>query len=343
MVFSSHQVNDQFDSNNWQQENQHYLEIATINQNPNFNIPQFSSQPAASEAGSSQARVVNSMVERARIAKVPLPEASLKCPRCDSTNTKFCYFNNYNLTQPRHFCKACRRYWTRGGALRNVPVGGGFRRNKRSKSNGNGRSKSTDNNNNNNNNTSSSLACEPSYLNPSKFLGYGQTHGFASNLPTLPPIQSLGGYNSNNIGLDFGAMMSSNGGILDQWRLSSMQQAPQFPFLINTPSLGQSSNVSYPLPQDNQSVSQANPQESSDYTNHIRSKPLMDMATQTRNVKEEESDQDHRDGNGLNSLSRNFMGDINNEYTPWGGNSNINSTTSWTGFASNNSTSHLTF
>ncbi|KAF2318765.1 hypothetical protein GH714_010542 [Hevea brasiliensis] len=32
-----------------------------------------------------------------------------------------CYFNNYSLTQPRHFCKTCRRYWTRGGALRSVP------------------------------------------------------------------------------------------------------------------------------------------------------------------------------------------------------------------------------
>ncbi|XP_048565524.1 uncharacterized protein LOC125545570 isoform X3 [Triticum urartu] len=61
-----------------------------------------------------------SMVERARLAKVPQPEPGLKCPRCDSTNTKFCYFNNYSLTQPRHFCHACRRYWTRGGALRNV-------------------------------------------------------------------------------------------------------------------------------------------------------------------------------------------------------------------------------
>lgn len=76
-----------------------------------------------------------SMVDQARRAKVPQPEAGLNCPRCDSTNTKFCYFNNYSLTQPRHFCKACRRYWTRGGALRNVPVGGGYRKNKRSKSN----------------------------------------------------------------------------------------------------------------------------------------------------------------------------------------------------------------
>ncbi|KAG6428911.1 hypothetical protein SASPL_106950 [Salvia splendens] len=53
----------------------------------------------------------------------------LKCPRCDSTNTKFCYYNNYNLSQPRHFCKNCRRYWTKGGALRNIPVGGGSRKN----------------------------------------------------------------------------------------------------------------------------------------------------------------------------------------------------------------------
>lgn len=56
----------------------------------------------------------------------------LKCPRCDSKNTKFCYYNNYNKSQPRHFCKACRRHWTKGGTLRNVPVGGG-RKNKRLK------------------------------------------------------------------------------------------------------------------------------------------------------------------------------------------------------------------
>lgn len=64
----------------------------------------------------------------------PQPEQALKCPRCDSTNTKFCYYNNYSLTQPRYFCKSCRRYWTKGGTLRNVPVGGGCRKNKRSSS-----------------------------------------------------------------------------------------------------------------------------------------------------------------------------------------------------------------
>ncbi|KAG6466892.1 dof zinc finger protein 4-like [Zingiber officinale] len=61
------------------------------------------------------------------------PELSplIRCPRCESTNTKFCYYNNYSLSQPRHFCKACKRYWTQGGTLRNVPVGGGCRKNKR--------------------------------------------------------------------------------------------------------------------------------------------------------------------------------------------------------------------
>ncbi|GLT57912.1 hypothetical protein SLA2020_308490 [Shorea laevis] len=59
----------------------------------------------------------------------------LPCPRCESTTTKFCYYNNYNLSQPRYFCKSCRRYWTQGGTLRNVPVGGGTRKtSKRSRS-----------------------------------------------------------------------------------------------------------------------------------------------------------------------------------------------------------------
>ena len=61
-------------------------------------------------------------------------EISPNCPRCGSSNTKFCYYNNYSLTQPRYFCKGCRRYWTKGGSLRNVPVGGGCRKNRRGKS-----------------------------------------------------------------------------------------------------------------------------------------------------------------------------------------------------------------
>ncbi|CAO2837768.1 unnamed protein product [Amaranthus hypochondriacus] len=65
----------------------------------------------------------------------PQKDDAVNCPRCNSTNTKFCYYNNYSLTQPRYFCKTCRRYWTEGGSLRNIPVGGGSRKNKRSSSN----------------------------------------------------------------------------------------------------------------------------------------------------------------------------------------------------------------
>ncbi|XP_030531742.1 dof zinc finger protein DOF3.5-like [Rhodamnia argentea] len=63
----------------------------------------------------------------------PNVEMSPNCPRCGSSNTKFCYYNNYSLTQPRYFCKGCRRYWTKGGSLRNVPIGGGCRKNRRAK------------------------------------------------------------------------------------------------------------------------------------------------------------------------------------------------------------------
>ncbi|XP_022147440.1 dof zinc finger protein DOF3.7-like isoform X2 [Momordica charantia] len=59
------------------------------------------------------------------------PQEQLNCPRCKSNNTKFCYYNNYSLTQPRYFCKSCRRYWTEGGSLRNIPVGGGSRKNRK--------------------------------------------------------------------------------------------------------------------------------------------------------------------------------------------------------------------
>ena len=63
---------------------------------------------------------------------LPLPAAAAagreQCPRCASRDTKFCYFNNYNTAQPRHFCRACRRYWTLGGSLRNIPVGGATRK-----------------------------------------------------------------------------------------------------------------------------------------------------------------------------------------------------------------------
>ncbi|XP_044501576.1 dof zinc finger protein DOF2.5-like isoform X2 [Mangifera indica] len=72
------------------------------------------------------------IVSKPMLERKARPQEQVNCPRCNSTNTKFCYYNNYSLTQPRYFCKTCRRYWTEGGSLRNVPVGGGSRKNKRS-------------------------------------------------------------------------------------------------------------------------------------------------------------------------------------------------------------------
>ncbi|XP_039120325.1 dof zinc finger protein 4-like [Dioscorea cayenensis subsp. rotundata] len=87
-------------------------------------------QDLQSIAGARAGFVFGSGVHRQLRGLPPAPhqQPPLKCPRCGSSNTKFCYYNNYNLSQPRHFCKSCRRYWTRGGVLRNVPVGGGSRK-----------------------------------------------------------------------------------------------------------------------------------------------------------------------------------------------------------------------
>ncbi|KAI3830067.1 hypothetical protein L1987_04200 [Smallanthus sonchifolius] len=139
MVFSS--VPTYLDQHNWhlqlQQSNHQQLVGGAGGENPSFPPPPPPPPPQPADGGGGGVRGEGSirpgsMVDQARMAKIPMPEPGLNCPRCDSTNTKFCYFNNYSLTQPRHFCKTCRRYWTRGGALRNVPVGGGCRKNKRS-------------------------------------------------------------------------------------------------------------------------------------------------------------------------------------------------------------------
>lgn len=37
--------------------------------------------------------------------KLPRPIGTINCPRCNSVDTKFCYYNNYNINQPRYFCK----------------------------------------------------------------------------------------------------------------------------------------------------------------------------------------------------------------------------------------------
>ncbi|KAK1433025.1 hypothetical protein QVD17_09929 [Tagetes erecta] len=108
---------------------------SVLNQDQNLPISASLFEPSPSPSPSSSTTTTTTTTAAATDATtVPnhnTPDnQKLRCPRCDSSNTKFCYYNNYNLTQPRHFCKTCRRYWTKGGALRNVPIGGGCRKNK---------------------------------------------------------------------------------------------------------------------------------------------------------------------------------------------------------------------
>ncbi|CAH8384039.1 unnamed protein product [Eruca vesicaria subsp. sativa] len=152
-------------------------------------LPPFPPNPNPNHAAASSglhARRGGSMAERARQAKAPPPEGALKCPRCNSINTKFCYYNNYNPTQPRHYCKACRRYWTDGGKLRDVPVGGGRRRNSKKNKNGNSKSPSSK--------QPSSTVSAPSF-----------NSGQFPFSPTLQNLTQLGG-----IGLNLAAANGNN-------------------------------------------------------------------------------------------------------------------------------------
>ncbi|MCL7044916.1 hypothetical protein MKW94_019369 [Papaver nudicaule] len=209
-----------------------------------------------------------SMADRARQAKLPQPEQQLKCPRCDSSNTKFCYFNNYSLTQPRHFCKTCRRYWTRGGALRNVPVGGGCRRNKRSKSTSSKSPGNSEQRQSHSSTTSSSIPSSSTNYNTSDHNNLLSHHHMMSTTPQsqprphIPFMSSLHQFTDHygsapGLGLNFSGIQTpstgqhggtighmdfqmgngssggsgnvlSSTGGIEQWRLQQMQQ---FPFL----------------------------------------------------------------------------------------------------------------
>ncbi|OEL18504.1 Dof zinc finger protein DOF3.6 [Dichanthelium oligosanthes] len=187
-----------------------------------------------------------SMAERARLARIPLPEPGLKCPRCDSTNTKFCYFNNYSLSQPRHFCRACRRYWTRGGALRNVPVGGGYRRHaKRAKPKAAAAAGSAATSGGTASAATAALAPAGSTSSACATTNVPAHPGHAmlgGNLSMLPPLLRLADFDAMSLGSSFSGMGKpsldaagaysvgggSGPGGLEQWRVQQMQS---FPFL----------------------------------------------------------------------------------------------------------------
>ncbi|KAK6933190.1 Zinc finger, Dof-type [Dillenia turbinata] len=341
MVFSSVPVF--LDPPNWHQQPTNQQHGGITENNSSQLPPPPPPPPCGGGAGSIRP---GSMAERARLAQIPQPEAALKCPRCESTNTKFCYFNNYSLSQPRHFCKTCRRYWTRGGALRNVPVGGGCRRNKRSKGS---RSKSPGTAE-----RQSSSSCAIS--NSTNCTSGDHQNIVAHNLhlpqpPQLSFLHSLHNLNEygsttavagDGIGLNFMAASSGGGdtfvvggggrsilssGVLghdQQWRFNN-HQLQQFPFL-NVLETNSNPSGLYSFEGD-QGVESSTAPSFMGGVNELRSKGLI---TQLATVKME-------DGN--NNLSKSVLGGVqgSDQQQYWGGNN------AWTNLSSftSSSTSHI--
>ncbi|XP_039021815.1 dof zinc finger protein DOF5.1-like [Hibiscus syriacus] len=333
MVFTS--IPAYLDPPNWQRHPNHQAGSggsASTQHLPPSPQPPPLPQPHGGGGGAGSIRP-GSMADRARMANIPSPEVALKCPRCESTNTKFCYFNNYSLTQPRHFCKACRRYWTRGGALRNVPVGGGYRRNKRSKGNQPKSPVSGDRQtaSGSSNTTISSNRCgRPDILG----LGVGPQ---SPPLRFMTPLHHLNEFGGTDTGLNYGSISAPLGGTndplsfqigsalggaggdggngggagtslltmsgLDQWRLQQPPPPLQFPFFGGL-------EPSYQF--------ESGEVEASGYGvgHQVRPKiPSSSTATQMVSVKMEE-----------NNNSRPFLGVQGNDQY-WGG-------TQWTGLSS---------
>ncbi|KAI3474086.1 hypothetical protein Pfo_028874 [Paulownia fortunei] len=333
MVFSS--IPAYLDPSNWQQQQNHQI-IGSSSTNPLLPPPpqpgpQPPPPPQPHGGGGAGSIRPGSMAERARLANIPLPEAALKCPRCESTNTKFCYFNNYSLSQPRHFCKTCRRYWTRGGALRNVPVGGGCRRNKRSKSSSSKSPASSDRQTNpsststipTNSGTANILGLTPQ-LPPLRFMSplSQLTDNFTSDMglnysgitaPTVGTNEMNFHGASNLLGAGgVASLLSSDGGGIEPWRL---QQVQQFPFLGG-------------LDPSSPGIYQFHGGESGfmgGQTSHqVRPKLSSSMLSQLASVKMEENPE-------LN-LSRQLLGGMP-------GNDQWNATTAWTELSSFSSSS----
>ncbi|KAI3806392.1 hypothetical protein L1987_22295 [Smallanthus sonchifolius] len=313
MVFSS--VPPYLDHHNWHHQLHQSNHQGTgggvgVGENPNLPSHPPPPQHGGGGVGGGEPTIrPGSMVDRARLAKIPLPEPGLNCPRCDSTNTKFCYFNNYNLTQPRHFCKTCRRYWTRGGALRNVPVGGGCRRNKRNSKSRSSKSPRRSGpksvsvsppRSSSENMTNTQLSRPPSLHLPfmSSLNQYG---GFGGNLGSniagfQPQSEHMGNFQIAN-GNNFSNILSIGGG--ENWRLPFMpgfDQVPNNTNLFNYQSEGVEAQSSSMAGLENK-CGINNPQSNRDTSVKLEGNP------------------------GLN-LSRQFLGMFGNtNQQPWTGNS----------------------
>ncbi|KAF3453984.1 hypothetical protein FNV43_RR04426 [Rhamnella rubrinervis] len=335
MVFSSIPV--YLDPPNWHQQQNH----GSGNESPQ--LPPLPPPPQPPHVGGAIGSIrPGSMADRARLAKIPQPETALKCPRCESTNTKFCYFNNYSLSQPRHFCKTCRRYWTRGGALRNVPVGGGCRRNKKSNKSSN-RSKSPVSSTSERQqmgsiNSISPTSCSADIIN----CRFSQPPTQSSFMASLQNLSRFGGGSGGggNLGLNFSDIQvpsDINGFQMDQ---AEQWRPQQFP-LLGTTGFDSSSSVLYPFQVTDQGVD-----------DQAVLPPMVGDCHQLRNlslsyrvspqippsVKMEEN-HPHHQPQGLNLSSRTGLNISENNNQFWG--SGI--TTAWTDLSGLNSssTSHL--
>ncbi|CAA7036246.1 unnamed protein product [Microthlaspi erraticum] len=87
-------------------------------------------QISSENSDDQHSEITTATTSEEKTTELKKPDKILPCPRCNSADTKFCYYNNYNVNQPRHFCRNCQRYWTFGGSMRTVPVGSGRRKNK---------------------------------------------------------------------------------------------------------------------------------------------------------------------------------------------------------------------
>ncbi|EXC20162.1 Dof zinc finger protein [Morus notabilis] len=376
MVFSSVPVF--LDPPNWQQQqpnHDHHQQQqqqggrTDHHQNPQLPPPPQPPQAAGGGCGTGSMRP-GSMADRARMAKLPQPETALKCPRCDSTNTKFCYFNNYSLSQPRHFCKTCRRYWTRGGALRNVPVGGGCRRNKRSK--GSSRSKSPGSvaaaSSERQSGACASTSAAAMSSNGGNILGHLAPHQPPPHLPFLPALHHLGTDHyggSGDLGLNFSGIplpqvvasgsVGSGGadveflpaGLAEQWRLQQQvqQQVQQFPFLANLEAPPNTSTTGL-FPFDHHHHHHHHHENVEPPPGYVRSKPLdsgvSGVVSQMASVKVEGNLSNTQ---GLNNISRNFLGGLGNHHDHQNqynlGGTAGNAWTDLSTFSTTSSTNHL--
>ncbi|KAF6137745.1 hypothetical protein GIB67_040453 [Kingdonia uniflora] len=293
-----------------------YLDPANWHQQPNHqqgcNI-EINPQLSAPSTGPVRP---NSMADKARMAKIPQPDIALKCPRCESINTKFCYFNNYSLSQPRHFCKTCRRYWTRGGALRSVPVGGGCRRNKRGK---NPSSKSQGNSADPQKGLGSTSSTPSSNSLTTDFM----TQNHQPELPfmtSLPHFTDYGGV--SEMGLNFTGMRPVG---MPTTTHMDFQMGNNFQFMTG---LEQPVGL-YPYASEGIELSS--------FTTGAKAPTTTSLLSQMGSVKMEESHHQHQQG--LN-LSRQILGIPGNDQQYWGGNNNNAWSTDLSGFASS-STGHL--